>query len=167
MKLIEAMKELKLIIKKMESNNEQVVKLSSLLSNEKPLVGSSIEDQKKEVNALIQSNEDLFDNYLKLKLLIEKTNTTTSVTINDKTLTITEWLTFRRNASDASRIYLLVNTSAAQGRLSRINNWDKTIEVLPCFDEKIINTKKMEMIDILGKIDWTLEVVNATTDLVE
>lgn len=166
MKLIEAMKELKLIIKKMESNNEQVVKLSSILSNEKPLVGSSIEDQKKEVNALIQSNEDLFDNYLKLKLAIEKTNTTTSVTINDKTLTITEWLTFRRNASEASRIYLLVNTSAAQGRLSRINNSDKTIEVLPCFDEKIINTKKMEMIDILGKIDWTLEVVNATTDLV-
>lgn len=153
MKLIEAMKELKLIIKKMESNNDQVVKLSSILSNEKPLVGSSIEDQKKEVNALIQSNEDLFDNYLKLKLAIEKTNNATSITINNKTLTITERLAFRRNASEASRIFLLVNTSAAQGRLSRINNSDKTIEVLPCFDEKIVNTKKMEMIDILGKID--------------
>jgi len=48
MKLVEAMKKLQIITKRMDSNTKDITRYSSIMSNERPEFGSE-EEQKKEV----------------------------------------------------------------------------------------------------------------------
>jgi len=80
MKIIEALKELKLIIKKIEKNADNITQYSSLVSTERPVFGSET-DQKNEVSSLIQANKDLMVRYIDLKIRIDRTNMETKVTM--------------------------------------------------------------------------------------
>src|SRR6056297_2980857 len=95
MKIVEAMKELKLIEKKMVKNNDSIQKYSSQPSNERPYFQDE-STQKKEVKNLVQSNRDLLSNYLELKKKIEKTNLETIVEMDGVKYAISDLLVLKR-----------------------------------------------------------------------
>ena len=78
MKIIEALKKLKVIEKRMEKNKSQITQYASMISTERPIFDTE-EKQRKEVSSLIQANIDLMKEYLDLKGKIEKNNITVKV----------------------------------------------------------------------------------------
>ena len=59
MKLVEGMKHLKLLEKRMQSNSDRITTYSAMVSNEK-LYFNSDTDQQKEINSLIAEFESVF-----------------------------------------------------------------------------------------------------------
>lgn len=166
MKIIEWLKELKLIIKKIQSAQEQISKTNCLLSNEKPLIGSSDKEQTKEVHALIQSIFDLEQDYIQLKGRIESTNNNTRVTINGIERTITEWLTVLRTTYSTVRdTKRYLNTDRAQKMLTTTTN-KEWITIIPCYDITKVNNIFNDYMSTVERISSTLEVVNATTEII-
>ena len=169
MKIIDALKELPLIEKKVHKNAEQVEKYASYGSH----VGAEFEDQaqqEKELKSLLQSNKDLLERYRKLKLALSKTNNETVVTINDKAMTITEWIIFRNKTSSlATSVYNRLTTRKAESdiRNTQVNlNEGQVVGIVKCYQEKDKNNALEYVADLYSQIDATLERVNATTDLV-
>lgn len=89
MMIIEGMKRLRVIKKRMASNIDSVNKYAAIISSERPMFGSE-DEQKKEVKEIIQSNLDLLREYLKLKKRIERTNLQTVVEIGGVEYTISD-----------------------------------------------------------------------------
>ncbi|MEA3506247.1 MAG: hypothetical protein U9R36_01950, partial [Elusimicrobiota bacterium] len=95
MKLVEAMKKLRVIEKRMKGNNEEITRYSSMVSTERPLFESEAK-QEQEVKNLVLANNDLMNEYLKIKKQIEKTNIVTEVYINDISYTLSDMLIIKR-----------------------------------------------------------------------
>lgn len=166
MKLIEAMKRLKVVEKRIACNAEDVQKYASILSNEKPAFDTE-DAQKKEIKSLIQSSNDLVGEYLDLKKKIEKTNIGVEVEINGKKYTISDLLVIKRKLARLVLMnYEALNTNAAENKL-RHRMTDADIKPVQMYDEKFKNEKLREWQDLYDNIDSRLEVVNATTDLIE
>ena len=164
MKLIEAMKELKTIEKRMVKNAEKVTEYASSLESERMQFDNE-KEQKKEVSSLLQANEDLLTEYLRVKTAIEKTNLETKVDIEGKVHTISELLIVkRRMAKFMTNTYTSLNESKARNLKSGRNDNPKTVVF---FDEKKKNEKLEHWENLYERIDSRLEVVNATTELVE
>lgn len=170
MKLIEAMKELKLIHKKIQDNTKKITEYSSALSSEKPIFGTE-EEQRKQVNSYIQSNMDLIKRYCDLKAAIDKTNLNTVVDYNGKEYSIHELIQLKRNlASSITSTYTALNTSEADQRRSRMSNATidgKPIESVRFYDEATKNTTIRSWQEFFSAIDSKLEIINATTDILE
>lgn len=167
MKLIEAMKELKLIEKRMEKNAEQITKYASGLSNEKEIFGSDSK-QRAEVQALIQSNTDLFYNYIKLKKAIEKTNMETIVSFSIGDFSITELLVIKRKMSSyITSTYNALNTKVADSKYYTLKTEKADINIVRYYEEEEKNKNLNKWQNFFESIDGRLEVVNATTDLIE
>jgi len=166
MKIIEAMKELKLIEKKLERNNDLIGKYSAQLSNERIYFGTK-DAQEKEVKSLIQSSHDMVDNYIKLKLLVETTNLATKVELMGKKYTLAELLIHKRKTAR-----MMINSfdsltdNHAKSSLRMLPSADK-ISVERFYSESFKNENMRSWQDFYESIDARLEVVNATTDLVE
>ena len=170
MKIIEAMKRLKVILKRMQDNTQQIAVYSSILSTEKPAFGSE-EDQKKKVSSLVQANNDLMGEYLKLKQQIERTNLATTLSLGDKAWTISELLVIKRVlATVMVNTYNAMSIAAADARAK--SGFGKTAEgamPLPVrmYSEEFRNNGIARWQELYSAIDARLEVINATTDLVE
>ncbi len=95
MKIIEGMKRLRVIEKRMESQQRAITEYSSKLSTEMPRFQTK-EDQAKEVASLIQSNNDLCAEYLKTKRSIEYTNLKVTVELQGKPYCISDLLVIKR-----------------------------------------------------------------------
>jgi hypothetical protein len=171
MKLIEGMKKLRLIEKKMDQNAVRIGEYASSLSTEKPHFESE-DKQRKEVCSLIQANEDLVKEYLKLKLAIERTNLLTEVELEGNTYKISELLAIRRKLAHGM-INTLNQLTDAAGRAklsmygSRIgSSGEKGPYVVRFYDEKEKNEQLRKWQDLYEAIDIRLETINATTELV-
>ena len=168
MKIVEAMKELRTIEKRMQSNISYLDQYSSILNTERPEFGTE-EDQKKEVAALLQSNKDLMAQYLKIKSSIEKTNLETLVEIKGETKSIGEWLIIRRKLAKVMEMtYSALSSNNASNRMRmNMGSSDRTPQIIKMFDEKI----KLEGLDkwqtMSDNIDARLQVINALTDIIE
>ena len=168
MKIIEAMKRLRVIEKRMESNRLAVSEYASKLSTEMPRFKTK-EEQEKTVKSLIQSNEDLCVEYLKLKRAIEKTNLETYVELGGRKYSIADLLVIKRKmAGTMIHTYRALNDSAAQARLRTAPKYDgETPKVEILYDEK----SKLENLgrwqDLVDVTDSRLEVINATRDLLD
>lgn len=164
MKIIEAMKELKIIEKRMEKNIELITKYSAQLSNER-LYFDTIENQKKEVLSLIQANFDLSKNYVSLKTKIETTNLSTKVEYAEGFYTIYELLIYQRKMGKAN-ISTLEALTDRLVRMMKFNSEEK-VTVERFYDEKKKNEALRTHQDFYEGINSRLEVINATTDLIE
>jgi len=170
MKIIEALKELPLIEKKIIKNNELLQKYSSYASH----IGSEFKTEKEQtakVNSIIQSNEDLVNRYLQLKRILSLTNATVEVEINNIKLTLIEWLAYKNTCYKLLiDTFNNLNIGNAESQLMKnkpnIKEGD-TLGVIRCYVEKDRLTSKEKIQDTMDKIDATLEIVNATTDLIE
>ena len=168
MTIIEGLKRLRLLDKRMAKNCEEIQKYSSLLSNEKPIFDSE-SNQREEVRKLIQANSDLEREYCSIKSRIDYTNLMTYVQIDDENRTIHSWLTVLRKTGQ-----LLIKTyqslSTHQGYKSQMQYRDKDSQipsVIRLYDEndKRAGQRKWEDLTTGKTIEGRLEVVNATTEL--
>lgn len=166
MMLIEAMKKLRIIEKKMAHNSEDITKYSSMVSTEKTYFDSEA-TQRREVVHRVQSNTDLMKEYLALKRKIEYTNLVTYVRMEDKTYSISELLVIKRRlAQFMINTYQAMNDNAGNARLRHASSTATTPpHVVRLYDETVRNTGLRGWQDLYHEIDSRLEVVNATTEL--
>jgi len=170
MKVIQGLKQLKVVEKRMEANRKRIEDYASMVSTERPLFESE-DTQKKEIMALVQANMDLGVEYRELKKQVDRTNLTIEVTVGKDTYTIADLLILRRSlAKTMINTYKALNDNTGQIRLrnftSRVTE-GKTPTVVRLYDEKVKNAGMKEWIDLLDEIEMRLEVINATTDLVD
>lgn len=167
MKIVEAMKELKLIEKKMNKNNDSIQKYSSQPSNERPYFQDE-DSQKKEVKNLVQSNKDLLANYLDLKKKIERTNLETTVEMDGVKYTISDLLVLKRRlAKTMIDSFSSMNDQNAKQGLMTMRGSDSSIKIERFYDERERMDGLRKWQDFYDNIDSRLEVVNATTDIIE
>ena len=170
MKLIEGMKRLRVIEKRMASNIENINRYAAILSTERPMFGSE-DKQRSEVKALIQANRDLMDEYLILKKRIERTNLGIEIEIQGTKYQISDLLIIKRKlAKMMESTYSALNTKQAELRMTRGGMQapvGERIQVVPMFDETDKNTQLRLWQDLYDNIDSRLEVINATAELLE
>lgn len=170
MKIIEALKELPLIKKKMEKTTSQIREYSSYLVGVN-LAFETEERQKQEVESLIQSNLDLATRFEKLTEALSRTNSSTIVEIEGVKKTIRGWITYRNvTANYAKQTYEALTNTAAQNAINANQgrlNLEAGVQVKRLYkeEEKLKQLNKIQ--SIVDKIDATLEIVNVNTDLVE
>lgn len=169
MKLIEALKELPLIEKKVARNVEKLREYASAVDNGKVDLKFSTEAlQRKEIESLLQSSNDLANRADKLRRAIALTNANTNVTIKGETRTILEWISFRRNTFQLrlSALQALSDTASTQQMRNTPVDPAVGIRVVRFYDEKNKNEKIEDLHNLYDAVDSTLEIVNATTDIV-
>lgn len=170
MKLIQGMKKLKDLTAKAEDLRSKVGQYCSDLNIETP----TYPDQKWQVACWIQSHSDVLKEILSLRVSIQRTNLATPVVIEfdgkQVTKSIAEWIHRRR---DLAKLDLDM-----WGRLGDRNLKEQDVQTGPgqpvtqlrirrYFDPIERDNKRALYKSEPSVIDATLEVVNATTDLIE
>ncbi len=138
-----------------------------------PIFLSKVLDTGKRITEWTQMCEDISQDNIKLLCSIQRTNINTKVTIElggkKVTKTIAEWVWRRREyaAIDFATWSKLTDRGLRDNNLKTSTNENMEIKVIRHFDP----IKRDEMLEIYrsekSNIDAALEVVNATTDLIE
>lgn len=172
MKIIEALKELPLIEKKLEKNRQLLTAYAASVDAGTAYSGLKFDTparQTEEVSALIQSCEDLVARKARVRKALAVTNAGIQVTIDGVTKSITEWIEYNQRGFEAlERVYgtLSENHVANEARNAKFEP-TQGIRILRHYDEKGRNVRLQQIMETKNKIDTTLETVNATTDLLE
>lgn len=168
MKIIEGMKKLRLLEKKIEQNCERIRTYASACSTDK-LPYDTEDRQRKEVQSLIQSSKDMMEEYLRLKAAIDHTNLTVTVSLQGEERTIHEWLWIKRKLGNMMhRTYSSLTEDIGRSRVHDAPTiGDERPQVIRLYDEE----DKVKALDkwqsIVHEIDPRLEVINATTEIME
>lgn len=171
MKLIEALKLTKELTVKASDLRTKVSQHSAYLSIETPVYPNQWE----QISQWLQAHEDITREIARLNVSVARTNLQTPVVIkvgeNLLTKSITEWVIRRRTlaAFDLAAWGLLTDRNLKEGQVpsSTAGGQPNLVKIVRCYDpvqrDKRITLYKEEP----GLIDRNLEVVNATTDLLE
>ena len=168
MKIIEGMKKIKDFQIKVDDLKDKIKIYCADLNFETPMYGA---DQKKQVDKWLQSVGDILKEILDLRIQIQTTNLATEVTIelNEKqvTKTIAEWIHRRRDLakSEQDLWQKLTDRGLKEGKMKDSTNQDIEVKIRRYFDPEERDNKVELYRTEPSKIDATLEVVNATTDL--
>ena len=168
MKIIEALKELPLIDKKLAKIAVQIQQYSSEADNgHMSLPFETPEKQAAEVDALVQSTNDLVTRSAHIRRALAMTNADIAVELGGKTRTISEWIAYRdRGFANQLRALQALNDSVARSNLKTAGfDEEKGIKIARFYDEKARNEKILAIEELQGQLDAKLEMVNATTDL--
>ncbi|MFW9872352.1 MAG: hypothetical protein ACFFG0_04555 [Candidatus Thorarchaeota archaeon] len=169
MKLIEALKKIKELQKKAED-------LRDLVKNN--CVRSSFESDKysgqaKKVEGWIQAHSDILKEILKLRVSIQKTNIETRVDIDlgGKVISksIAEWIHRRRDlVNEELKMWNCLTDRGIKEGIGRGPTGDPIeIKIVRFYDPSERDNKKQLYSSEPMIIDSKLEVINATTDLIE
>jgi len=175
MRLIEAMKETKSTLRKMEDLRKKISQYCADLDCMQPTYGSP-EEQKKKISEWLQSHNSLALKLTDLKKAIQLTNLKTSVTIkvgdNDVIRSIAEWVIRRREIIDLQLLAYndLSDKGLAERGLRAIGNVEETKRLSSARVRFYFDASDRDRnIEILKNekesIDKALEIVNATTEL--
>jgi len=167
-KLIEGMKHLRVLEKRMGQQNQRINEYAALVSTEKPHFNNETA-QKKEVQQLIQSNMDLVEEYLRTKRAVERTNLATVVAMGKKKYTISDLLVLKRNLEPlVTKTFEALNDRMAQVKMTQMQrvSGDQVITINRMYDEAEKWKQLRYWQELFHEIDSRLEVVNATTDLI-
>ena len=169
MKLIEAMKKIKDLQRKAEDLRKKVADCSADLDFETP----QYDNQREKVESWLQAHSDIVHEIERLRVAIQATNLATSVTIelNGKeiTKTIAAWILRRQSlaALEEQMWGKLTDKGLKDGTVPQSDGTRKDIHVRRYYDPE----KRDEKIDLFRSepllVDAKLEVINATTDLIE
>lgn len=171
MKIIEAMKKCKDLMRKAEDYRSKISLNAAHLSFETPTYGDR---QREQVAEWVQGHEDLMQEILRLRVAIQRTNLATEVSIDiggkTATKTITAWIHRRRDLAklDQQAWVAMSDRNLQEGKA-------KNSQGGPDFDVTIVRyynpLQRDSKVELYRSepmtIDGTLEVVNATTDLIE
>jgi hypothetical protein len=170
MKLIQAMKQLKELTTKADDLREKVKKFCADLTIETP----TYPDQRATVAGWIQAHGDVVKRIGELRLAIQRTNLATSVTIelDSKQITkpIASWIHRRRDLAtlEGTMWSQLTDRNLKEQNLQTAPGGAVTeVRIRRYFDPAERDAKRELYRGEPSIIDGTLEVVNATTDLME
>lgn len=170
MKLIQGMKLIKELTIKADDLRKKVSAHSAHLNIETAVY----KEQPKQVAEWLQAHEDIMQKIGQLRVAIAKTNLATPVTMNvggkNVTKSITEWIVRRTLTApmDALAWQGLTDRNLKEQDLKPTPDSAVTqVRIVRCYDPKQRDTMIAIYRDEPGLIDRTLEVVNATTDLIE
>ena len=169
--LAEALNQIGHIKDRIDKNKERIAKYSSMLSSEKPYF-SSEEEQKKEVEKLVQSNMDLVTLYLKLKTSIEYTNMCTLTEIDGKIYSISDIVRLQMKAGKMIiSTYESLDDKSAESRKRGVQTVEgKVPQVVRLYSEEYKNKnldKWRDLVDPHGTFESRKRVLNATIKLKE
>lgn len=170
MKIIQALKELPLIEKKIQKNIELIKKYAAAVDNGKvQLFFDTVDAQRQQITSLIQSNNDLVSLKAKIRRDLATTNARTPVTINGKTYTIAEWIELKQHGLENMRntFAALDDLQATRAAMTAPPNPTTGVKVVRFYDEVFKNSQLSEVLELQNTIDTILEIVNATTDIIE
>ena len=171
MKLIEALKKTKDLAKKADDLKDKIQKHHAHMDFENPVYG---EKQKDTVAGWVQAYLDIVKEIARLRIAIQKTNLETKVTIElaetSPELSIAEWIHWRRDlAALSSNVWRHLNDNGLKDGQMRHSGTQEITEskVIRYYDpaerDKWLEHYRAQP----STIDAHLEVVNATTDLIE
>lgn len=171
MKLIEAMKLIKELQIKANDLRQKVAQYCADFDFETPMYP----DQKRQISEWIQAHSDILKNILALRVTIQRTNLATPVTIEigEKSVTksIAEWIHRRR---DLAKEEFTMWAGLTDKGLKEGQNLPATSPGVPPTPVKLRRyydpTERDQAVDLYraepGIIDRTLEVINATTEVI-
>jgi len=169
MTIIECMKRLRVIEKRIDSNSGSITQYASMIDSQVPAFETK-EKQREEVASRVQANVDLVHEYLRLKRRLELTNLAVRVKVSGKEYSISELIVLRRKLVDSVILtYSSLNDytgKSAQRSAPNIQGQAQP-QVIRLYKEEDKQAKLREWSDFKAEIDGRLEVVNATTDLLE
>jgi hypothetical protein len=171
MTIVEALKTKKRLNKKLEDIRKKISEYSAHLDNEKPVYGDA---QKARVQGWVQSHRDMVKKIEDLSIAIQKTNLQTEVEINlggtPIKKSIAQWILRRTQlaAHEEAAFKALHDRNLRDTVVTASDGKTKqTVSVIRYFDpverDRMVDTFRHEP----SMIDQKLEVVNATTQLVE
>lgn len=169
MKIIEAMKRVKLNEEKIVDLQAKIKQYCVHLNIEKP----AYKDQHARVKEWLQSCTDLTQENVRLLCAIQRTNLETPVTIElggkSVTKTIAEWVWRRRKYAEIDRQTWsgLSDRGLKEGISQSPTGGQVEMTLVRYFDPVERDNRVLMYREEPGLIDSTLEVVNATTDLLE
>jgi len=169
MKLIEALKQIKDLQRKAEDLRNKVGQHSAYMNFETPVYT----DQKAQVASWVQAHSDILKEILRLRVALQKTNIMTSVVIEldgkQVTKTIAEWIHRRRDLANLDRDMWkkLTDRGLKEGQAVNSMQQPTAVTIVRCYDPKERDNKIMALDSEPSTIDGKLEIVNATTDLME
>ena len=178
MTITESLAEIKTIGKRLEKKKQAIY--ANLGRDQRlvdPLEGGSVEYIKRERQAI----EDLEKRIVTIRTAIQKSNLETKTTVGEMSMSVAEWLTFRREVATGRQQFLAsINQGVKQirdkvqrdgGRVSSVgmaataiveagkNAPDVTIHI----NEKELLGEQERLEQILGELDGKLSLLNATT----
>lgn len=170
MKIIQAMKKLKDLATKSQDLRGKISQHSADLTMETPVY----QDQRRQVTEWLQAHSDILKEILRLRIAIQRTNLATEVAIEigGKTVTkcIAEWVHRRRDLAkmEMESWQKLTDRGLKEQNVQTTPGGPVTeIRIRRHYDvqerDRSIELYRSEP----SIIDGTLEVVNATTDLIE
>lgn len=169
MKIIEAMKRVKMNEEKITDLHQKIAQAAAQLSIETPLY----ENQKGKVREWLQSCEDISQENIRLLIAIQRTNLATSVTIElgtkQVTKTIAEWVWRRRKYAtlDLQTWQKLTDKGIKEGVTQGPGGSAIEVKLVRHYDPELRDARLTLYREEPHVIDSVLEIVNATTDLVE
>ena len=169
MMIVEGLKKLRIIEKKMSQNTSDIQQYASQVSTERPYFETE-DKQKQAIRGLIQSNEDLKVQYLGLKNRIDFTNLMTKVTMNNEPYSIAELLVIQRKlATMMFATYNALNDTEGQRRLRNTpqSPSERPPHVVRYYKEEDKREQQRKWQDLMNDITTRLEVINATTPLLD
>ena len=169
MKIIEALKQTQDLARKVDDLKRKIGLNSAHFSHETPVY----KDQTKQVSEWIQACCDIIKEIARLRVAIQMTNLVTSVTIvidgKEVTKSLAEWIHWRRDLADLRKSVhaMLGDKGLKEGTMNQSTGEQIPVTVIRCYDP-VERDKQVEIYAAEPKlIDGKLEVVNATTDLIE
>lgn len=174
MKIIEAMKQIKDLQVKAEDLRKKVALYCTDMDYETPVYGTE-QDQRNQLESWIQAHHDILKEILQLRVAIQKTNIATPVEIqlsgHAVKKTLAEWIHRRRDlAKEEQEMWAGLGRKESQmreGTIATSTGEKREAKIRRYYDPATRDSR----IDVFrsepNKIDATLEVVNAVTDLVE
>lgn len=129
----------------------------------------------------MQSIKDLFERKITLRRAIAKANDSTSLTILDKTMTISEWLIWRRDVAPGLGKFTVDLGNLIQQTRERAQKNGQAIvpytalgaetelkasDIVVNADELSLHRAHQTQVEILGVLDGELSMLNATTSIV-
>lgn len=170
MMVVEGMKTLRIIEKKMASNAADIQRYASQVNTERPLFETE-DKQKQAIKELIQSNVDLMKRYLTLKTRIEYTNLMTVIDMDGDKYSISELLVIERKL--AAMMFATYNSLNDKEGSSRLRSGYQPIQsgeqphVVRFYKEEDKREQSRKWQDLMNNITVRLEVINATTPLLD
>lgn len=170
MKIIEAMKQIKDLQIKAEDLRKKVATFCADQSHETPMYGNQ-EQQTDQIKRWIQSHGDIVKEILKLRIGIQRTNLQTNVTIElggiQVTKSIAEWIHRRRDLAELERSMVngLTDRGLREGIIRTSTNQEQEVKIRRYFSPSERDAEHELFRAEPSKIDGTLEVVNAVTDI--
>jgi hypothetical protein len=176
--ITEALQEIKTINKRLEKKRQAVMQyVARDVRIKDPLesTGGSVKFIVEERQAI----GDLEQRIVTIRTEIQRSNLTASLSINGKTRTVSEWLTWRREVSEQSKNFLqsillgiqklraeaqkqggrVVGHQVAQVNIEQTAPPEVSVQV----DEASILKQQEEYETVLGELDGKLSLFNATT----